>query len=420
MTIQYKHSDIFIFEPETFRLVLESKELKLSHKESAVLQQLCESSMRVVDRRVMLSEIWGDRESSDISLNKTILQLRRKFESIGIDGAIDTVPRIGYILKLAIETQQGDSLSHREEMVDQDVEQSVDQSFDQEGEQSGESEPLVKPAAKKFVLTKAQIFWATSIVLLSCLLAFLTNKLGLLDKSAEPKEADILIDKPHNQEQGRTLLYAENISESDHDKYMALSKYVKEEISYYAFASKEAVSFINLSSSPSKMWQKTFLMYPNREISTQIKCIANYINDYKAQPIKVKNLAGMSFVRLNFYRPCGVEDAFLGFLLIKSTVKADQVSTWTQDFTFTGKGGEALFHLKRFSRARHDKKAMELDIKSFHIDYVNQESLQLDDDIHAIFNQFTQDKILLKTIDKEHEIYASSVFGGILFHVDRF
>nr|WP_158118604.1 winged helix-turn-helix domain-containing protein [Vibrio cidicii] len=416
MTIQYKHSDIFIFEPETFRLVLESKELKLSHKESAVLQQLCESSMRVVDRRVMLSEIWGDRESSDISLNKTILQLRRKFESIGIDGAIDTVPRVGYILKLAIETQQGDSLSHREEMV----EQSVDQSFDQEGEQSEESKPLVKPAAKKFVLTKAQIFWATSIVLLSCLLAFLTNKLGLLDKSSEPKEPDILIDKPHDQEQGRTLLYAESISESDHDKYMALSKYVKEEISYYAFASKEAVSFIHLSSSPSKMWQKTFLMDPNREISTQIKCIAKYINDYKAQPIKVKNLAGMSFVRLNFYRPCGVEDAFLGSLLIKSTVKEDKVSTWTQDFTFTDISGEALFHLKRFSRAHNDKKAMELEIKSFHVDHVNQESLQLDDDIHAIFNQFTQDEIFLKTIDKEHEIYASSVFGGILFHVDRF
>ncbi|KGK15031.1 winged helix-turn-helix domain-containing protein [Vibrio navarrensis] len=417
MTIQYKHSDIFIFEPETFRLVLESKELKLSHKESAVLQQLCESSMRVVDRRVMLSEIWGDRESSDISLNKTILQLRRKFESIGIDGAIDTVPRVGYILKLAIETQQGDSLSHREEMV----EQSVDQSFDQEGEQSEESKPLVKPAAKKFVLTKAQIFWATSIVLLSCLLAFLTNKLGLLDKSSEPKEPDILIDKPHDQEQGRTLLYAESISESDHDKYMALSKYVKEEISYYAFASKEAVSFIHLSSSPSKMWQKTFLMDPNREISTQIKCIAKYINDYKAQPIKVKNLAGMSFVRLNFYRPCGVEDAFLGSLLIKNTVKEDKVSTWTQDFTFTDKSGEALFHLKRFSRgARIDKKSIVLDIKSFHVDHVNQESLQLNDDIYAIFNQFTQDKIFLKIIDKEHGIYASSIFGGILFHVDRF
>ncbi|MBJ6907256.1 winged helix-turn-helix domain-containing protein, partial [Vibrio cholerae] len=73
MTIQYKHSDTFIFEPETFRLVLETKEIKLSHKESAVLQQLCENAMRVVDRRTMLTDIWGDSESSDISLNKTIL-----------------------------------------------------------------------------------------------------------------------------------------------------------------------------------------------------------------------------------------------------------------------------------------------------------------------------------------------------------
>ncbi|EOX4359850.1 transcriptional regulator [Vibrio cholerae] len=409
MTTQYKHSDTFIFEPETFRLVLETKEIKLSHKESAVLQQLCENAMRVVDRRTMLTDIWGDSESSDISLNKTILQLRRKFESIGISSAIDTIPRVGYMLKLPIEILQGDLLAHREEILEEHTEDLRE-----------ESTEITASTTKHHALKRGKLVIATAVTLLTFLFAFITVKLGLLASDSQQAKPDILIDKPNNQEQGRTLLYAENVSESDHDKYMALSKYVNENLSYYAIASKSALSFINLDTKRNKIWQKTFLMDPNREISTQVKCIANYINDYKAQPIKVKPLAGMSFVRLNFYRPCGGEDAYLGWLLIKSTVKEESGSTWTQDFSFTDKNGEVIFHLKRFSRTQQSPKAMALNIKSFHVEYVNQDALQLDSDLYNIFNEFTQDEIFLKTIDKNYEIYASSVFDGILFHVDRF
>ncbi len=409
MTIQYKHSDTFIFEPETFRLVLETKEIKLSHKESAVLQQLCENAMRVVDRRTMLTDIWGDSESSDISLNKTILQLRRKFESIGISGAIDTIPRVGYMLKLPIEILQGDSLAHREEILEENTD-----------DQSEEGTDIAQFTPHKISLKRSKLVLATAISLLTFLFVFITVKLGLLDSHSPQNKPDILINKPQEQEQGRTLLYADNISASDHDKYMSLSKYVNENLSYYAIASKSALSFINLDTKRNKIWQKTFLMDPNREISTQIKCIANYINEYKAQPVKVKTLAGMTFVRLNFYRPCGEDDAYLGWLLIKSTVKEESGSTWTQDLSFTDKNGEMLFHLKRFSRAQQGSRSMSLNIKSFHVDYVNQEALQLDSYINNIFNQFTQDEIFLKTIDKNYEIYASSVFGGILFHVDRF
>ncbi|KQA40384.1 winged helix-turn-helix domain-containing protein [Vibrio cholerae] len=409
MTTQYKHSDTFIFEPETFRLVLETKEIKLSHKESAVLQQLCENAMRVVDRRTMLTDIWGDSESSDISLNKTILQLRRKFESIGISSAIDTIPRVGYMLKLPIEILQGDSLAHREEILEVHTEDLRE-----------ESTEITASTTKNHGLKRGKHVIATAVTLLTFLFAFITVKLGLLASDSQQAKPDILIDKPNNQEQGRTLLYAENVSESDHDKYMALSKYVNENLSYYAIASKSALSFINLDDKRNKIWQKTFLMDPKREISTQIKCIANYINDYKAQPIEVKKIPGMSFVRLNFYSPCGADDSFLGYLIIKSTATEQEVSTWTQDLSFIDKNGEHLFHLKRFSRARQYSKYMLLNIKSFQVDYVNQEALQINSNINYIFNQFTQDEISLKTIDKGYEIYASSVFGGILFHVDRF
>ncbi|HGF7522089.1 winged helix-turn-helix domain-containing protein [Vibrio cholerae] len=411
MTIQYKHSDTFIFEPETFRLVLETKEIKLSLKESAVLQKLCEDSMRVVDRRAMLTDIWGDSESSDISLNKTILQLRRKFESIGLNGVIDTVPRVGYILKIAIEKQQGDSLAHRAEIIDEDLE--VPEAIPTNIIHSSHTSHKPK-------ITQTRLVVLSTIILVISGLIFSVFKLVLSDKNSAQTNHDFLIDIPNDQEQGRTLLFADNLSEVDHTKYMTLSKYIKEDISYYALASKSALSFIRLGSKSETTWQKTFLINPNREIATQIKCIVNYINEYKPQPISVKPLAGMSYVRLNFYRPCGTEDSYLGYILIKSTVNEKSGSTWTQDLSFIDKHGDSLFHLKRFSRALRKSEATALNIKSFHVDYVNQEALQLKPEIHDIFNQFTQDEISLKTIDKVNEIYASSVFGGVLFHVDRF
>ncbi|EMY8515536.1 winged helix-turn-helix transcriptional regulator [Vibrio cholerae] len=408
MTIQYKHSDTFIFEPETFRLVLETKEIKLSHKESAVLQQLCENAMRVVDRRTMLTDIWGDSESSDISLNKTILQLRRKFESIGIRGAIDTIPRVGYMLKLPIEILQGNSLTHREEILEKDT--------DDQSEEVTEIAQFIPP---KRGVKRGKLLIASTIILFTFLCVFITVKLGLFGTNTE-RNYDILINKPKNQEQGRTLLFSGKISESDYDKYIAFSKYVNENISYYALASRSTLSFINLDKNENKIWQKTFLMDPTREISTQLKCIANYINNYKAQPMRVSHVSGMTFVRLDFYRPCSGGDAYIGWLLLKSTAKDEPGATWTQDISFTDKDGRVIFHLKRFSRENAMSKGTELNIKSFQVDYVNQDALQLDSNIYDIFNELTQDYILLKTIDKKHEIYASSILDGIIFYIERF
>ncbi|EGQ9299071.1 helix-turn-helix domain-containing protein [Vibrio parahaemolyticus] len=405
MTKQYKHLDIFIFEPDTFRLVLETKEIKLSHKESAVLQQLCENAMRVVNRRAILADIWGDSESSDIGLNKIILQLRRKFESIGLKATIETIPRVGYMLKLRIEIVQGYPLDHKDEIV---------------GDESEDTTVNSQAEPKKSVRKQRTILIATAITLLTFLFVFITLQLGVVDYRSQQNTPGISIFKPHAQEQGRTLLYADNISASDHENYMELSKYVNENIRYYAIATKSSLSFINLDSKQNKIWQKTFLMDPNREMLTQIKCIANDINQYKAQPIKVKATPGMKYIRLNFYRPCKEDDAYLGWLLIQSTVKDESESMWVQDFSFTDNKGDLIFQLKRFSRAQIGADEKSLKVKSLHVDYVNQEALQLNSDFNNIFNQVTQDEVLLKSIDKQHNIYISSAFGGILYHVDRF
>ncbi|XAG70577.1 winged helix-turn-helix domain-containing protein [bacterium 19CA06SA08-2] len=47
------------FEPDTFRLIFNQRELILSHKEAKLLCYLCENSMKVVQRSELIDSIWG-------------------------------------------------------------------------------------------------------------------------------------------------------------------------------------------------------------------------------------------------------------------------------------------------------------------------------------------------------------------------
>ncbi|MGL6562903.1 winged helix-turn-helix domain-containing protein [Aeromonas hydrophila] len=102
MNQHYIINNNITFESKRYRLVINNKEITLSQKETELLEMLCISSLAVVERNQLLQSIWGSSESADIGLNKNILMLRRKFESIGINNAIKTIPRIGYMLLLEV------------------------------------------------------------------------------------------------------------------------------------------------------------------------------------------------------------------------------------------------------------------------------------------------------------------------------
>lgn len=402
MTIQYKHSDKFIFEPETFRIILEKKELKLSHKESAVLEQLCSNAMRVVERRTLLTQIWGDRESSDISLNKNILLLRRKFESIGIKNAIDTVPRVGYILKLDLETMQGNSPYHREEIIIDNINYLE---IDLENISNKN-----KFGLKSFLLTV--IFIAT--VSISIIDTY------ILYKTTDINSHEILLTQSDNQEQGQNILFTEYISDSERDKYVTFSNNIKKDIKHYSLISKEALSFIKLNSSGNVIWQKIFFIDSENEKHSQLLCIAKFINqDAPPPPIGVDKLPGMRVTSLNFYQACGSEDGYLGTMLIKTTDSYHRVSTRIQNISFTDNNGKLLFDIKMLSRVHYDGKKIKLNLKSLNIGYINQDKIQTTPYLTNIFEQITQDNTLLKTVDGKNRIYFSSIFSGILFYSQK-
>lgn len=78
------------------------KRIKLSQLENSVLEYLCTHGNDVVTRENILKDIWPHDTGSDGHLNRVILLLRRKFESLGMSDVIDTIPRVGYIIKKVV------------------------------------------------------------------------------------------------------------------------------------------------------------------------------------------------------------------------------------------------------------------------------------------------------------------------------
>ncbi|MCR9352126.1 winged helix-turn-helix domain-containing protein [Vibrio alginolyticus] len=391
--------------------MLEEKEIKLSHKESIVLKYLCDNSMRVVDRRYLLSEIWADSESSGISLNKTILQLRRKFESIGIHNAIDTVPRVGYMLKIAIEAKNENVFTKELDNVVENIDCNL-------SEKNRLIDFLTFPNKKivKSLLLIVMFLIATTLIYLTIKLDFFKK-----DSISPVNKKELFISKAKAKIQGHNLFYTDKVSKNNLDIYMKLASRIGSDIEFYAFASDEAFSFINIETKYENISPKVFLIDKTLDIKTQVDCIVENVKTHIPPAINFTKLPGMAISRLDFYRPCSADGGYQGSLLIKSTVKRLNSSTWTQDFTYFNKeGGEQLFHLKRFSRTSPGKTKRALNVRSFHVYHMNQEALQINSDVHKIFDEITQDVISLKTIDGHNNIYASSILGGILFNVNQY
>lgn len=418
MTKQYKYNDVFTFEPETFRIILEKKEIKLSHKEAAVLVILCDNAMRVVERKSLLSLIWNDRDSSDISLNKNILLLRRKFESIGINKAIDTIPRVGYMLRLELSIQQGITMPNRDEVVTSTEEEINENDYNEEQLRY----------EKGFQNYKKLTFFGLFIAVISFIsFLYILTRYNTLEKDTDTPKTLLNMKSASINKAGRTLLYTDEVTPTD--EYFNFDKKLDKDKNFYSLLSKTALSYIDIDSHKDIIWQKTFLIDWNDNIAGQLDCIANYINTYKATPRNVDDVPGMSFVRLKFYRPCKKEKSpdYIGEMLIKSTLLSGDTtpsSTWTQDFEFIGYSTKTLFHFKRISRAhpheKDSKKYLHLSVKSIGVNDIEQDIVQRDHDVNYIFNQFTLDDVYLSSISKEYNIYASTPFDGIIFYSKRF
>lgn len=88
--------------PERMELTYKDQAVPLSKKEADLIGSLIERYPRVAGREDLLEKLWDDQTYVDENtLNVNITRVRKKFEAIGIKGAVETVRGTGYRLNIS-------------------------------------------------------------------------------------------------------------------------------------------------------------------------------------------------------------------------------------------------------------------------------------------------------------------------------
>lgn len=87
------------FYPERLEIELGGKVLIITKKEGILIECLIRKYPKVVSRDYLLEKIWDDIEFvEENTLNVNVSRIRKRFEELGIDNAVQTVRGLGYKL----------------------------------------------------------------------------------------------------------------------------------------------------------------------------------------------------------------------------------------------------------------------------------------------------------------------------------
>lgn len=102
-----KKDGLMLF-PERMELRLGEAKVSLSKKETDIIESLMDRHPRVAGREDLLEKLWDNQMFVDENtLNVNITRVRRKFQELGIKGAIETVRGAGYRLHVTWNGDEG-------------------------------------------------------------------------------------------------------------------------------------------------------------------------------------------------------------------------------------------------------------------------------------------------------------------------
>ncbi|MGL5392277.1 MAG: winged helix-turn-helix domain-containing protein [Shewanella sp.] len=407
--ISYTIADSIIFQPLKFRLVInENTTIKLSQKEAEVLHLLCQTPQHVVMRKLFLETIWNNRESGDVHLNKCILTLRRKFESQGHMNSIDTVPRIGYLLRLSVETHPTELNTINDGSV--------------------------------MITNHRPSYIVKNILQGKSILPILLTVLAPIAYSVYKfNDGDI---NKHIRYTERYTTPSLNIIEMNNVTY---SVDINELVSKYYSTIKTYLSLSNLAmtiakeSNDDKYPPMIYIIDHQQDINKQLLCFAEYASKIPENSNKWQHETdhdhtkqnGTAFQKRLFYSSCANNSAkYVGTLTTRVSYysrqlpKKDVPSSWLQHSYFNDKHGELAFDLQQIYRANHIIKnennsdfLVKLEQKSIKLNYIDQDKIDNDIYIKLIENEYESDYIYAKSLKYspgEDLIMLSSIFDGTL------
>ncbi|HIC8861704.1 TPA: winged helix-turn-helix domain-containing protein [Aeromonas hydrophila] len=412
--------DNFILEPDRYRLITTNKETPLSQKETELLVALCTFSLSVVERGHLLNSIWGNSESGDIGLNKNILMLRRKFESFGVKNAIQTVPRIGYMLLLEAKPVTADSTIEIAEFKQVVDEKSISSASSDVHDNTDVS--MVTPQSRWHV-KKGDFPYAALASVITAIISIYFFFSTSVDNSYR------LIDSVDRYESPLGVLFIKKDLESElsddithvvNDINNVFSR-IADHAKYYILASKENISVVSISHNGTHK-QSNFLVENGfSHFSEELLCAVNNIagNENPSIVNEPASSSSFKFVSMRFFSSCQDEN-FLLDLNVKRSGHPNKIKTMLQNFSAKDSQGTALFHFDRTSERQEisypdgSKQAIFHNAPaSFNIDA--HDIVGNSDDILKIIGEFTAGEVRQTTIDSAHGVFMSDTMGGILY-----
>ncbi|WAF97019.1 winged helix-turn-helix domain-containing protein (plasmid) [Aeromonas sp. BC14] len=412
--------DNFILEPDRYRLVTHNKETPLSQKETELLVTLCTFSLSVVERGHLLNSIWGNSESGDIGLNKNILMLRRKFESFGVKNAIQTVPRIGYMLLLEAKPVPADSAIEINE-IKQVVDERTISSVSPDGQERSDIS-MVQPLRTWHV--KRRHF---PYIVLTSVIAALMSIYFIFSPSVDNSYR--LIDSVDRYDSPLGVLFiqkdldsefSDDITHAINDINNIFSR-IADHAKYYILASKENISIVSIAHNGTHK-QSNFLVENGfSHFREELLCAVNNITDDEHPSIanEATSSSSFKFVSMRFFSSCQDKN-FLLDLNVKRSGHPDKIKTLLQNFSAKDSQGTALFHFDRTSERQEisypdgSKQAIFHNAPaSFNIDA--HDIVGNSDDILKIIGEFTAGEVRQTTIDSAYGVFMSDTMGGILY-----
>lgn len=103
--VKYKervlHKEGLYLFPERFELTFRNKVVSLTKKEADIIESLIHRYPRIAGREDLLEKLWDDQLYVDENtLNVNITRVRKKFQALGINDAVETVRGAGYRLRI--------------------------------------------------------------------------------------------------------------------------------------------------------------------------------------------------------------------------------------------------------------------------------------------------------------------------------
>ncbi|WP_421251380.1 winged helix-turn-helix domain-containing protein [Aeromonas sp. 600584] len=412
--------DKFILEPDRYRLITHNKETPLSKKETELLVTLCTFSLSVVERSHLVNYIWGNSESGDIGLNKNILMLRRKFESFGVKNAIQTVPRIGYMLLLEAKPVPADSAIEINAFK-QVVDESTISSVSPDGQEKSDIS-MVQPLRTWHVnrrhfscIALTSVITALMFIYFIFIHAF-DNSYRLID-SVDRYESPLgafFIKKDLASEISDDITHAIN---DINNIFSRMSDHAK----YYILVSKENISIVSISHNGAHK-QSNFLVENGfSHFREELLCAVNNITHDENPNIANETTSSSSFkfFSMRFFSSCQDKN-FLLDLNVKRSDHPNKNKTVLQNFSAKDSQGTALFHFDRISERQEisypdgSKQAIFHNAPaSFNIDAID--VVGNSDNILKIIAEFTAGEVRQTIIDSTYGIFMSDTMGGILY-----